>query len=132
MRVRMEVAEAVILERERADAARLVETEPVTAVMMRRVFNQLAESDRGPGEQRLREWLVKDVKGYLSACEEKEEREAGVAELRARLAAAEAELFEVRAAAVEVKPAGVDEGTARARALLVKRILAGPPEGYRP
>lgn len=98
----------------------------VDAGRMRKVLGQDPAHDVGPTEKRLREWLLKDAKGYLAkveALDGAEGRESAlrseVAGLRARVAELE-ERLRVRA---EEKSLGVDAGAARAEAL-IEKILA--------
>ena len=58
----------------------------VTASRMRKVMGQREEADCGPTEKRLREWLVKDVKGFMAAADAREKEERGDAERDRELA----------------------------------------------
>lgn len=112
--------------REEQEADRDPEGGAVSSTRMRKVLSQEPSQDVGPTERRLREWLVKDVKGYLVKIEELEEAEAGRERLRAdlaiakeRLATAEEKLREKEAERAD----GVDGGEERAK-VLVDRLLA--------
>lgn len=52
-----------------------VEGGVVTAERMRKVMAQDSSIDVGPTEKRLREWLDRDVKGYMTAADEREKEE---------------------------------------------------------
>lgn len=90
LKVRIADLEAALAERVGDDA------EGITASRMKKVLNQRPEMDSGPLEERIREWLSKDVKGFEAAIEEKErkvrgdaERDAELVALRAKVAAFE-------------------------------------------
>ena len=81
----------------------------ITAARMRKVLAQNKAQDVGPTERRLREWLVKDAKGFIAAADEKERVEKGDADLLARAEAAEARVRELESLAT----GGVDHGSNR-------------------
>lgn len=89
----------------------------VTSERMRRVLAQMPEADCGPTDSRLREWLSKDVKGYLAAANDKERVEKGDAELKARIATLEAENTKLVAAQAQ---AVVEEKSEVARDLILR------------
>ena len=101
-----------------------------SAAKMRKVMGQAARSDDGPTENRMRELLRKDVKGFEARIRELESEETGISKLKGELAAArarsaelEGELAELRAERVAETATGRDMGAERARAL-IDRILA--------
>lgn len=107
LKVRIADLEAALVERVGDDA------EGITASRMKKVLNQRPEADSGPLEERIREWLSKDVKGFEAAIEEKEEKASGHAELRAENADLKDELETLRP-----KRSGPDKGAAKTRELL--------------
>lgn len=99
----------------------------ITAEKMRKVLGQGKNSDSGPTESRLREWLDKDVKGYQGKIEELEageRRESKASSAMAVLLEQNAELrVENERLKAERASGGRDAGSARAMAL-IDAILA--------
>lgn len=96
------------------------EDEGISASRMRKVMNQRPEADAGPLEERIREWLTRDVKGFDAAMEEKEERTAGHAAMAERNKALESRITSLMESTTS---AGPDGGAAAAREL-IERCLA--------
>ena len=98
----------------------------VTAAKMRKVFGQDPGMDKGPTERRLREMLKKDGTKFLLTLRDLEAEETGVSKMAGELAAARAEIAELKAElrSRDAKPVeDVDAGSERAKAL-IDRILA--------
>ena len=121
--LRERVAELEQRERDREAAAAEVDGEggQVTAPRMRKVLGQDPVLDVGPTEQRLREWLVKDVSKFEQRVREMEAEENGVAEVKAENGRLRAETAEWKAREAKRGAAKVetrDEGYERALAML--------------
>lgn len=96
----------------------------VTAARMRKVLGQDPVMDCGPTEQRLREWLTKDVARYESRTRELEAEEKDIAGIRAHNVRLEEENAALKERLARHEEEHTDEGAARARAL-IDRILRG-------
>ena len=121
--LRERVAELEQRERDREAAAAEVDGEggQVTAPRMRKVLGQDPVLDVGPTEQRLREWLVKDVSKFEQRAREMEAEENAIAELKAETGRLRAENTEWKSREAERGASKVetrDEGSERALAML--------------
>ena len=119
--LRERVAELEQRERDREAAAAEAEAGGVTASRMWKVMGQDPVMDVGPTERRLRDWLVKDVKGFESRARELQAAEEGVAELKSEADSLRAEKGEWERREKErgaVKVETRDEGYERALAML--------------
>ena len=120
LRERVEEFERIEAAREVAEADRDVEGGQITAGRMRKVLGQDPSQDTGPTEQRLREWLSKDPKGYIGVADEKHRVERGDAELKVandRLREENKHLKEIASPEPDEKDEE-DGGSERARATL--------------
>lgn len=111
LKVRIADLEAALAERVSDDA------EGITASRMKKVLNQRPEADSGPLEERIREWLSKDVKGFEASIEEKERKVRGDAERDAELVMLRAKVKDEK-----VTSLGPDEGTAAAFGVIDKLL----------
>jgi hypothetical protein len=127
---REHVAELAQRERVREAAALEAESGGVTSSRMWKVMGQDPVMDVGPTERRLRDWLVKDVKGFESRARELQAEEEGVAELKSEveiLRAERAERERREAERVAEKVEARDAGSERALAML--HTILGVPNG---
>ena len=76
------VAELEQRKRDREVAAAEADGGPITAARMRKVLGQDPVLDVGPTEQRMRDWLSKDPKGYIGVADDKSRVENGDSELK--------------------------------------------------
>ena len=119
--LRARVAELEQRERDRETAALDAETGGVTAARMWKVMGQDPVMDLGATERRLRDWLVKDVKGFESRARELQAEEEGVAELKGEVDSLRAEKAKWERQEAErgaEKAETRDEGSERALAIL--------------
>lgn len=121
--LRERVAELEARERARESAEVDSAGGVATAARMRKVLGQDPVMDCGPTEQRLREWLTKDVAKYEAHARALEAEENGIAAIKADNVRLEQENAELRKQLAPKDPAKRDEGSARARSL-IERILA--------
>jgi hypothetical protein len=115
--LRVRVAELEARERARESAAVDSAGGVVTAARMRKVLGQDPVLDCGPTEQRLREWLSKDVAKYETHVRELEAKEGDSAALKAENVRLEQEIAELRKQSAP-EDAEDDQGSARATALI--------------
>lgn len=96
----------------------------VTPTLMRKVLGQSHRIDKGPTEKRLREWLVKDPKGFIAAAEDRERQESEDATLRATVKEQrdEVERLAARVRELEASSLAVEDAAA---VEIVDRLLSG-------